>query len=216
MKKRSLSVSNGNNNAMQIEAGGGGGETDDYNFGLFRLPENCTVVKVEVGNQKDLSGVESDDRIMLSSFIQTAAQVIPQKHTKCNVILKSNTQSMNGVSLIEYVVLMQFAPETVFDIGAYSLLQHVNPVRCGGKDSITNYFDKKFDKQCLCMTISSCRNPICFQDSVLIHQHYTTTLYTTDKDESSSTNNCDEVSINRKRARKSDIKYDKISDTSSS
>lgn len=187
-------------------------ETGSYNYGLSRVPPNCVIVKVNVDGKKDLSGVIPDDCMMISHFIKAAASSIPQKHDKCKVIIVSNKQVKDGITLVEYAVLMQFNADTVFEIQNLAILQHVNPLRCCGRDSIKTYFDKSCDKNCLLMTIASTRNPIKLTESVFIYQHYTSLLMTTDDDESSSKNNFNELSVNRKRAKKSDIRHEKVSD----
>ncbi len=189
-----------------------------YAYGLYNLPTNCRVLKVEVDGQKDLNNVRMDDRIMISNLIETAANCIPhlqQVSRDCGIVIKNTKETMDDITLVEYKVLLQFHPDTVVEGQHIGLLQHVNPMRCGGKDTIKVFYDSTTNKQCLCLTVSSNINPIRLTDCVLIHQHFTTMLYTTDQDDSSSKNQLDEISVNRKRARKNgngNIEYNKKCD----
>jgi hypothetical protein len=149
----------------------------------------------------------------LGSFIDTAADYIPNQHDTCNITIITNTQSKKDKrSITEYILIMQMNHDTIISVEHFTMLQNVNPLRCGGKGSIQTYYDKKSDKKCLLMIISSYKNPVKPIDMTLIHRHFSTMLFTTDGDDTSSKNDWSEVSINRKRTRKSDIKYEKICD----
>lgn len=197
------------------KSGGGGGEAS-YSYGLFNVPSNCRILKVDIDGQKDFANVKMDDVIMISNCIETAAKYITQSQNiskECGIIIKSERESAGDVTLVEYKVLMQFHIDTVIEIQHMAYIQHLNPLRCSGSDAIKVFCDSNNQKMCLLVTLSSTLNPIRPVESIIIHQHFKTLLYTTDQDDSSSTNPLDEVSINRKRARKGDIMYNKIHDT---
>lgn len=191
------------------------GDITPYSYGLFNLPPNCRVLKVDIDGQKDLFNVKMDDRIMISNCIETAAEYIPQSQQvskECGIVIKNTKEMVEDITLIEYTVLLQFHIDTIIELQHIALLQHVNPLRCSGKDAIKVFCDSQGNKMCVLLTISSTLNPLRLTESVLIHQHFTTMLYTTDQDDASSKNPLDEISVNRKRARKGDIVYGKICD----
>ena len=184
-----------------------------YSYGLFNLPSYCQVLKVDIDGQSDFSNVKMDDVMLISNAVETAAKYITQSQNiskECGIVIKNTTETTGELTLTEYKVLLQFHTDTVIDVQHIAYIQHVNPLRCSGKDSIKVFYDSRNNKMCLMLTIASMLNPIRLTDSVLIHQHFTTMLYTTDQDDSSSKNPLEEVSINRKRARKGDIMYNKI------
>lgn len=193
-----------------------GNNDTPYSYGLFNLPSNCRVLKVDIDGQADFANVIMDDVVMISNCIETAAKYITQSQNiskECDIIIRNTTETTGDLTLTEYRVLMQFHTDTVIEVQHIAYIQHVNPLRCSGKDSIKMFYDSRNNKMCLMLTLASTRNPIRLTDSVLIHQHFTTMLCTTDQDDSSSKNPLDEVSINRKRARKGDIMYNKIHDS---
>lgn len=180
-----------------------------YSYGLFNLPSNCRVLKIDIDGEKNMNNVRMDDRLMVSNFIETAAEYIPdaqQLSKECGVVIKCTKEVVHDITLVEYTILLQFHIDTVVEIQNLSILQHINPLRCSGKDSIKIFCDSENNKQCVLLTVASTLNPVRLTESVLIHQHFTTTLFTTDNDDSSSKNALDEVSINRKRACKRDVR----------
>ena len=187
------------------------------NLGLQRLPENCTIIKVDVDGKKDLHSVLPEDCELMAQYIHTAACSIPLPHQpQCNVIILTRNQVKYGYTLTIYLVLLQFDKETVFEDQHVSLLQSINPARCGGGGSIKMYYDHQTEKQTMALNISSYKNPVNIKDMIVTQTHFTITLCnTTDQDESSSRGDSCEISVNRKRARKGDntLNYNKVSES---
>lgn len=229
-KKRSLSftlpkrvATNGAGDQMAVETPRGGSSSNSssttangekYNYGLIALRENCEIVRIDINGASDLRGCSQEDRVLISNFVNTSARYLVPDYEKCRYIITTNQQTRQGHTLLEYLIIIQLPPDTVFEIQSLALLQHINPLRCGTRDSIKQYYDRGFDKQCVLMAVSASANLLGFTDNVLIHQHYSISsmLATSDDDDSSSRQNYDETSINRKRAKKNEVKHEKICD----
>lgn len=184
-----------------------------YSHGLFKVPSNCRIMKIDVEGQKDLSNVRVEDRMTISNVIKTASNFITQSNSiskECGVIITCAKQVVDNITLLDYVVLLQFHIDTVFEAQHFAMIQHVNPIRCGSGDSIKTFPDIQKNKHCMMITVSSVNNPVQLKETVLIYQHFSTLLYTSDDDETSSKNPLKEESINRKRAKKGDILYSKV------
>lgn len=214
-------ITNKKRNANEADMGSvDDDESTTYSYGLFNLPPGCLIVKIDAEGHNNLRNVRTDDRILISNCIETAFKYITESNTQqmtqeAQIIIKTKKETLDEVTLVEYSVLMRFHIDTVISAKHYALIQHVNPLRCGCGDSIQVFCDSTDPdslKQCLLLRISSMSNPIRASDSVLFHQHFKTMLATDDQDDFSSKNTLNEVSINRKRARKGDIIYNKICD----
>ena len=232
-KKRSLSFSlpkrtatgnNHNGDQMAVESPrngtadtNGSGANGKYNYGLLQLRDNCEIIRIDIFGSSDLKTCSPEDRVLISNFVNVSARYLAPQYEKCGYIITTNQQERNGYTVLEYLILVQLSPETVFEVQALSMLQHINPLRCGTGSSIKQYYDPQFNKQCVLMTVSASANLVNITDNVLIHQHYSnihTMLATSDTDDTSSTQNYDEASTNRKRSTKNEVKHEKICDTS--
>lgn len=198
-------------------------DSGSYSYGLFKLPPNCEIIKIDVDGHNSLQNVRMDDRILVSSCIETAVKYITQSQQQisdeCDIIIRSNKETMGEVTLVEYSVLLRFHIDTIVGAKHIALIQNVNPLRCACGDSVQIFCDttdKQAMKTCVQLTISSYANPVRLVDSVLMHQHFTTLVATSDQDDFSSKNPLDEVSINRKRAKKGGIVYNKICESTTS
>lgn len=179
-----------------------------YNYGLTKLAENCRIIHIDVNGQKDLDLLCVDDRVLISEFIDQAARTLPQKHDVCDIIIVTDAQTKNEYTLAEYIVVIKMLPDTVVDIGPLTDIQMVNALRCGRRDSIKTYYDRKTDKQCVQMTLTSFKSPVCIGEGTLTHRHYSMIMTTSEGDRA------DELSVNRKRAKNSSVNYEKICDNS--
>lgn len=225
-KKRSLSFtlpnrvgstsSNHNNtDEMTVETPRGTNGAK-YNYGLLSLRDNCEIIRIDINGASDLRGCSQEDRVLISNFVNTSARYLAPAHEKCQYIITTNQQTRLGHSILEYLIVVQLSPETVFEIQSLSMLQHINPLRCGTKDSIKHYYDREFNKQCVVMAVSASANLVTITDNVLIHQHYSgisTMLATSDGDDTSSHQDFREASINRKRGKKNEVKHEKLCDS---
>lgn len=222
LPKRTTTNNNHNGDQMAVESPRGGGGTNGsgsgkYNYGLLQLRDNCEIIRIDIFGTGDLSGCSNEDRVLISNFVNVSARYLAPQYEKCQYIITTNQQERNGYTVLEYLIVAQLSPETVFEIQALSVLQHINPLRCGTGNTIKQYYDRKFDKQCVLMAVSASANLIAITDNVLIHQHYNnihTMLATSDGDDTSSAQNYDEASMNRKRVKKNEVKHEKICDNS--
>ncbi len=214
----SSSNNNNNTNEMAVETPRGNTAATRYNYGLISLRENCEIIRIDINGASDMMGCSYEDRVLVSNFVNVSARCLAPSHEKCQYIITTNQQTRHGHSLLEYLIVVQLSPETVFEVQSLAMLQHINPLRCATKDSIKQYYDREFDKQCVLMAVSASANLVIIDDNVLIHQHYgriSTMLATGDGDHTSSRQDFDENSINRKRSKKTnEVKHEKLCDNS--
>lgn len=190
--------------------------SNNYNYGLVNLPENCKITKIRVNGDKTLQNVNQHDINLVSSHITVIQNMLIPRTDQSEIVIIDNKPNKTS-SLTEYIVTILFSNDIHIPVEIISILERINPLRCSGGKSIIIGYDKKREKLCITLTIASTLNPIVMIQNVILSQHYTIThqCSTNDSDEMSSQNQHQEVSVNRKRIRKNDVAsvdYKKISD----
>lgn len=181
----------------------------NYNYGFINLPSNCRVLSMDIEGEQDLSNCHKDDIVNLSNAAATMNMIYVVDQAPYDMIVYTNKNERDGYVLHEYCMVFQFPAGTRLKYDSFALVLEINKLRIT-PSSIIGYFDEKKKRTTVSFMMSSVKNPILILESILIHQHISTVLTSTDHDGLSSKNTFEEASVTRKRSKKTDIKYEKI------
>jgi hypothetical protein len=181
-----------------------------YNYGFINLPDNCIVKSMNIDGQKDLHACHNDDIINLSNASVVMKMIYGlDDDAPYNMMVYTDTSERDGYTLAEYHMVFQFPTGTRLKYESFALVLEINKTRINPR-SIVGYFDEKIKMTCITFTLASVKNPILIVENILVSQCISLTLMNTDTDGLSSKDNSAQVSITRKRSRKSDVKYEKL------